>query len=229
MSNFNSFIGKFFSNLPLYSVIGLTAMTTGVASFKLLNNTTNALAGGVDIAQISLQEQKTNSQGQNENTDNEIETDNYVDESDALEDLYEDDYFPIASFPVTNPSSNSSILPSAIFTIEGLALHNKPGDCYIGYNGIVYNVSNNPSWLTCNHHGIVGGIDITSRFPHSTSYFNSLPKMGTLIGGQTSNGTGGTGEEDDNDGDDDSKEDHNEQDEVHSEDGLVTPVVKRED
>jgi predicted heme/steroid binding protein len=80
------------------------------------------------------------------------------------------------------------------FTLTTLSLHNTSGDCYVAYNSTVYDVSNHPSWQGCIHHGINGGSDITSRFPHSTSYFSSLPIVGQLINGSTpvNNVGGGT-------------------------------------
>ena len=67
-----------------------------------------------------------------------------------------------------------------VFTTASLATHNKVGDCYIAYKGTVYNLSNSSAWANCQHHGATGGIDITAIFPHPTSYFNSLPVVGTL-------------------------------------------------
>jgi predicted heme/steroid binding protein len=72
-------------------------------------------------------------------------------------------------------------------TLAELATHNKAGNCYIGYNGIVYNVSNHASWSGCFHHGIGGGQDITSRFPHPVSYLSGLPRVANLTGGQVRN------------------------------------------
>lgn len=65
------------------------------------------------------------------------------------------------------------------FTKDSLSLHNKPGDCYIAYNGTIYNVSNHKVWGTCFHGGMKGGIDVTKKFPHPISYFDELPVMGT--------------------------------------------------
>lgn len=66
------------------------------------------------------------------------------------------------------------------FSTATLAQHNTPGNCYIAYKGIVYNVSTHPSWSTCFHHGIRGGRDITLLFPHSTTYFATLARVGTI-------------------------------------------------
>jgi len=88
-----------------------------------------------------------------------------------------------------NASVNTPVAPANIsvntpaagtFTPATLALHNRTGDCYIAYRGTVYDVSVNPSWAGCRHHGTSGGADITALFPHSTSYLNSLPIVGIL-------------------------------------------------
>lgn len=79
-------------------------------------------------------------------------------------------------------SSTGSAAGNADFDAALLAKHNTSGDCYVAYNGIVYDVSNHSQWLSCSHHGVRGGTDITSRFPHSLSYLASLPKVGTYAG-----------------------------------------------
>lgn len=74
------------------------------------------------------------------------------------------------------------------FTTATLAVHNKSGDCYVAFSGKVYNLNNVAAWSGCSHHGMRGGVDITSVFPHSTSYFNSIPVVGVMgsAGGTTS-------------------------------------------
>ncbi|MCA9386191.1 hypothetical protein KC717_06105 [Candidatus Dojkabacteria bacterium] len=79
--------------------------------------------------------------------------------------------------PTPTPTQSSTPTPtptSSGMTESELAIHNKTGDCYIAYSGKVYNVSSHKEWNNCRHHGISGGIDITSVFPHPTSYLNSL-------------------------------------------------------
>lgn len=119
--------------------------------------------------------------------------------------------------PVTQPVPPVPTVTAATFdfTPQTLATHNTAGNCYVAYNGTVYNVSAHPSWVGCSHHGTTGGIDISSFFPHSTTYFNGLPVMGTYgIPGSTVSGaststnptvaTGRTAPSgDDGDGDDD--------------------------
>lgn len=92
---------------------------------------------------------------------------------------------PAAATPVANG-----------FTAATLALHNKPGDCYIAHNGTVYDVSSRPEWQGCTHHGATGGIDITPFFPHPISYLASVPKVGVYAegsGGATASGASSSG------------------------------------
>jgi predicted heme/steroid binding protein len=107
---------------------------------------------------------------------------------------------------VSKSSSTSGKIPNNVFTAETLALHNKPGDSYIAYNGIVYDVSNHPSWATGVHHGMPAGVDITSRFPHPVSYLASLPIVGTYVGG-TSTASGSNNSNGSNTSDDGQDED----------------------
>jgi predicted heme/steroid binding protein len=117
---------------------------------------------------------------------------------------------------LTQPAQTSGRLAVAgTFTLATLATHNISGDCFVAYKGIVYDVSAHPSWQSCTHHGTQGGRDITSVFPHSTSYFSTLPKVGTLPNGST--GTPGSsvprGSEDDDLEDDEDQEEQEREDE----------------
>jgi len=106
----------------------------------------------------------------------------------------------------SNVANNTGVGGQSL-DLTSLALHNKAGDCYIAYNGVVYNVSNHPSWSGCGHHGIQGGTDITSKFPHSTSYLSSLPVVGRLVGGSTTGGGNNNGNFNDDDYETDNYED----------------------
>lgn len=122
-----------------------------------------------------------------------------------------------ATAPIATPQptqTNESFADVGAFTLATLATHNISGDCFVAYKGIVYNVSAHPSWQTCTHHGTQGGRDITSIFPHATSYFSTLPKVGTLQGGST----GTPGSSISRDSDDDNEEDEREEDEREDED-----------
>lgn len=70
-----------------------------------------------------------------------------------------------------------------VFTLAMLAQHNQSGDCYIAYQGKVYDLSQVGAWSNCQHHGVTGGIDVTSLFPHPVSYFNGIPMIGVLASG----------------------------------------------
>jgi predicted heme/steroid binding protein len=110
-------------------------------------------------------------------------------DAEVLGDSAEDGIrFPATVVPPAAPAtpivSSATAAPSGAattfdFTPQTLALHNTSGDCYVAYQGTVYDVSAHPSWVGCTHHGVSGGVDITSFFPHPTTYFNGLPVKGT--------------------------------------------------
>jgi predicted heme/steroid binding protein len=92
-----------------------------------------------------------------------------------------------------------------------LASHNTADSCYVAYSGTVYDVTNNSSWRNCSHHGVRGGADITSRFPHSESYISSLKIVGTYADGASASISSRSirnTSEDDEDHDDNHDEDH---------------------
>ena len=107
----------------------------------------------------------------------------------------------ITTKPTTTTKPKTSVASTTQFTLATLKTHNTQGNCFVAYNGVVYDVANSAAWAGCTHHGVHGGTDITSIFPHSTSYFSTLKKVGTLTGGSTPTGTGGnhTGDDDSDD------------------------------
>jgi predicted heme/steroid binding protein len=126
---------------------------------------------------------------------------------------------PEVTFTVVPTTVGTSVIGGATFDATNLASHNKPGNCYVAYAGKVYDVSNHSSWLSCWHHGIAGGQDITNKFPHSTSYLSTLKIVGTYTG-PVLNGGSKT--------DDDDNEQENEQ-ENHKEDNKQEVENERED
>ena len=220
MLNIGSLIPKFISNLPVYGVVGLTVVTSGVASFKIMNNDGQVNAQKTGVAKIQVSAKSDDAQP----TPTSVE--GFTDDTDSSEGTQTNTVSQQMASSTTVAANNSTSIPGATFTLASLALHNKPGDCYVAYNGVVYNVSKHPSWSSCNHHGIAGGIDITSRFPHSTSYFSTLPKMGTLIGGQTGGGSGTGGSTEDSE--DDGKSDDNESVETEHRVETTKKVEKNE-
>lgn len=71
------------------------------------------------------------------------------------------------------------------FTLEELAQsdgkNGKPA--YIAVGGIVYDVSNEPTWAEGAHFGLIAGKDLTEEFQscHGTSkILDKFPKVGTL-------------------------------------------------
>jgi predicted heme/steroid binding protein len=140
---------------------------------------------------------------------------------------------PLPTLTTGNGSTQSNIATSNTFTQATLAQHNTAGSCYVAYNKVIYDVSNHPSWQNCMHHGTTGGRDITSTFPHSTSYFNSLPKVGTLTSGSTSgsgssSGTSGSHEDDDDESDEE-EERQEDEDEHESEDEDELEIENEDD
>ncbi|MCA9386104.1 hypothetical protein KC717_05645 [Candidatus Dojkabacteria bacterium] len=89
-----------------------------------------------------------------------------------------------AATPTQSPTATLTTTTEGITSAE-LSNHASSGDCYIGYKGIVYDVSNHSAWGGCSHHGQKGGTDITSKFPHPESYLNGLPIIGSLIGSES--------------------------------------------
>ncbi len=166
------------SNLFIALLIGGGTVTTGATFVKLVN------ADHGNIQQAIGENDEHNVQNNGSET------------RLSLRDKKDDDEInmpPVAIVslsPTSSPSSTSSTasLPAGVFTAETLALHNSPNDCYIAHNGTVYNVSSEPSWSGCQHHGARGGIDITPFFPHPISYLANMPKMGTYQSAAMSSG-----------------------------------------
>jgi len=121
----------------------------------------------------------------------------------------------LSATPTVKPGTNT-VAAATTFTRATLATHNTSGNCYVAFRGIVYDVSAHPSWQNCVHHGTRGGQDITSIFPHSTNYFSTLPKVGTLQGGSTGASSSASRSGDDNN--EDENEDENEQEDEQKDD-----------
>jgi len=105
------------------------------------------------------------------------------------------------------PSISPVVVPGNVFDQAALAAHNKNGDCYIAHRGIVYDVSMHPSWSGCLHHGRMGGVDITSIFPHPLTYLTSLSVVGVYSGPQISGIPIDDEDEEDEEDDEDGKDD----------------------
>ncbi|MFA9465283.1 MAG: cytochrome b5 domain-containing protein [Velocimicrobium sp.] len=83
----------------------------------------------------------------------------------------------------TTPNTVSDSLK--VFTLDELATYNgQNGEpAYVAYQGIVYDVSNQPNWKNGTHNGELAGTDLTneiSKSPHGDKVFKSLPMIGTL-------------------------------------------------
>ncbi len=75
-------------------------------------------------------------------------------------------------------------MSNGLFNKEQLAMNNgqNGNPAYVAVNGIVYDVSSEPSWLSGSHFGLKAGTDLTNRFsechPNALSLLNRLPKVG---------------------------------------------------
>ena len=115
-----------------------------------------------------------------------------TDMSTTFTNQHGNDLARIKQYLVTTTGTKTTVKPvtkgTEVFTQASLATHNKPGNCYIAYKGVVYSMNTHPSWSSCTHHGITGGRDVTNVFPHPLSYMTARPVMGTYTG-PTINGT----------------------------------------
>lgn len=74
-----------------------------------------------------------------------------------------------------------------VFTVSELANYNGQNGqrAYVAVDGIVYDVTNNPSWAGGNHRGVQAGQDVSSMIPAShraDMRFEANPVVGTLAG-----------------------------------------------
>ena len=85
--------------------------------------------------------------------------------------------------PTPEPTPTPPAKPTVTtFNASDLKSHASSSSCYVAYNGKVYDVTNDGSWRRCYHHGVPGGIDITSIFPHPLYYLDTLPIVGNYSG-----------------------------------------------
>lgn len=78
----------------------------------------------------------------------------------------------------TTTNSNST----KAFTATELSTHDTTSSCYVAFDGKVYDVTNDRTWRGCYHHGVRGGVDITSIFPHPLYYLDTLTIVGDYSG-----------------------------------------------
>lgn len=91
----------------------------------------------------------------------------------------------MAGTPAATDPADTSADTSHVFTLDELSQYNgKDGQpAYVAYNGVVYDVSNHPTWTGGSHYGKTAGTDLTneiSRSPHGDSVIANLPVVGTL-------------------------------------------------
>jgi predicted heme/steroid binding protein len=181
----------FASKLAVFGVIATALATTGAVGASFLQSTQAAKASDVEIEDTVLP--SANDDGVRVALDSIGEVLGVSSGDDESDMNMQSEPFSGGSnqsigisgiarvTPVTQlvPPAPTATALTFDFTPQTLATHNTAGNCYVAYNGTVYDVSAHPSWTGCSHHGASGGIDISSFFPHPTTYFNGLPVMGT--------------------------------------------------
>lgn len=167
-------MNQLISKLFITFLIGTSVATTGAAIVKLAN------ADHINIqSQINDKSKEvTEQESEKENKKNQFMP-SFSDDQEEAKTSTTPTTVAQAVLSISPPTSSASTLPPGTFTAATLATHNSPNDCYIAHNGNVYDVSHEPAWSGCRHHGAQGGIDITSFFPHPISYLANVPKVGT--------------------------------------------------
>jgi len=104
----------------------------------------------------------------------------------------------VATIPTAQPAQSVTVSPAAspgvqpdqsgelLLTIDELAAYNgtngKPA--YIAVDGIIYDVTNDPSWKNGTHKGVDVGTDLTTAIReqsrHGTSKLEGLPVVGKI-------------------------------------------------
>lgn len=86
---------------------------------------------------------------------------------------------PTTETPAAQPADRT-------FTADELALFNGQGGqpAYVAVDGVVYDVTNNPSWSGGNHRGVQAGQDVSRIIPSShraDMRFENNPIVGTFV------------------------------------------------
>ena len=134
------------------------------------------------LGQTSQGSESLNNQGSNPINSNTDSTDDEDDDDDN------EDNDNTAALPVNNtPVSSTSTTPNKVSKVD-LAKHNKQTDCWVGYNGKVYDIST----FLPKHPGSAGAIapycgtadEFKKAFErkHGTSKVSTLMKVGVFIG-----------------------------------------------
>jgi predicted heme/steroid binding protein len=87
----------------------------------------------------------------------------------------------------TTPTAPTTETTDRVFTLSELATFNGQNGqpAYVAVDGVVYDVTNNPSWPGGNHRGVQAGQDVSSMIPAShraDMRFEANPIVGTLAG-----------------------------------------------
>lgn len=171
---------KVWQSLPIALAVVITATTSAFAFSKIYSDITNPGIKLIDVDDVSSNE--------------------------ANVDVSPSGSSSLGGSANVNTTANTNANATGGITLAQLSTHNTAGDCYVAYNGTVYNASSHYAWSGCSHFGISGGSDITSRFPHPTSYLSGLPVIGKLVDGGTNPGTDPVNPIKDGDDDDDEYE-----------------------
>ncbi len=190
-------IESILAKIPLVVTI-LTVGGTGLYSLgKVLDTKPDSGNGVIPISVVSEKDQGESTLGVNSENLQDLGSGSMVDQSDQVS---------VVQSSTNSGSSGVIVTGNADFTLQDLATHNTSTSCYVGFNGKVYDVTNVISWSGCVHHGIRGGQDITSRFPHPLSYLTGIPIVGNLVDSNGNSTASTTGTKGDGDSDDDEHE-----------------------
>jgi cytochrome b involved in lipid metabolism len=128
-------IKELFTNIPVLVVTGVAAVTSGSAVSKIAAQYAPELATN----NIAVREAKK------------VDTSS----SDVSPALFVTGDTPVSgniNQQASASAQTAATVTAGQFTLATLALHNKPGDCYVAYKTVVYDVSTPPSWQSCTHH-----------------------------------------------------------------------------
>jgi len=181
--NDKSATGLIIGAFIVFSIVASTAAASGTLSIFSKKNSLPAkiISSDKQANQIPVVSSTTNTVRQNEGTvfaiqSNSLEKANLKSVNDSANSTAPKNAAPESA--TTTVAAKPPVDDSTVYTTQSLALHNKAGDCYVVYQGKVYDVSGQAVWSTCNYGGVAGGADVTSNFANASNYFASFPQVG---------------------------------------------------